>query len=39
LLGDASKSAALKRAVENHLDCSSLLARNPGVQDVLDFIA
>jgi nitrite reductase (NADH) large subunit len=38
LLGDASASSAVKKAIEEHLDCAALLSASPDADDVLKFI-
>ena len=36
LLGDTRAAPRVKKAVENQLDCTRLLQRQPGVQDILE---
>ena len=38
LLGDTSLSPRVKKAIEDHLDCSTLLRLQAGVQDVIDYL-
>ncbi|MBF0337454.1 MAG: NAD(P)/FAD-dependent oxidoreductase [Nitrospirae bacterium] len=38
LLGSIKLSAAVKKAIEKKIDCSSLLNANKGVQDVISFL-
>ncbi len=38
LLGDASQSVQVKKLVELRQDCGTLLAANPQVEDVLDYL-
>jgi nitrite reductase (NADH) large subunit len=37
LLGDTSASAEVKKAVENHLDCATMLAKRPLTKEILAF--
>jgi len=38
LLGDTRLSAGVKNMVEKHHDCSPVLQKRPGVDDILDFV-
>ncbi|MBC8185319.1 FAD-dependent oxidoreductase [candidate division KSB1 bacterium] len=38
LMGDTKLSAPIKNVVEKRQDCSDLLNKNPGIQDVFEFV-
>jgi len=38
LLGDASASSEVKKAIEEHLDCTPVLAQDPEVETILNYI-